>query len=127
MEKISFQKFSHIMQYDLMDKKARSVDPCIEIEFCVDNNSQYQESFLGKMLDEETGKVVYWYGLTSDGTEAYDFLSFDEFIYAKIFEGKCINDIWASISLISIDGGNVHEMLPFYMGYMGKNMSVANN
>ena len=115
------------MQYDLMDKKARSVDPCIEIEFCVDNNSQYQESFLGKMLDEETGKVVYWYGLTSDGTEAYDFLSFDEFIYAKIFEGKCINDIWASISLISIDGGNVHEMLPFYMGYMGKNMSVANN
>ena len=88
-KKISFEDFKKIMSYDITKKQT-----CIEIEFCVDNYETYQTSWLGKMIDKETNQVVYWFGLTEDGSQAYDYDSFDKFSNAKVFNGKSLNEIW---------------------------------
>ena len=111
MDKIAFKDFERIMLYDVSKKQ----DPCIEIEFCVDRSVHYHSSWLGKMLDSNTKKPVYWFGLVHDGSEAYDFDSFELFVNAKIFNGNSIKDIWGLISLVSIDGGQVFEVLPLYV------------
>ncbi len=111
MDKITFEEFKCIMSYDIAENQN-----CIEIEFCIDNCEVYQTSWLGKMLNRETNKAIYWFGLTEDGSQAYDFDSFEEFINAKVFLGKSIREIWSSISLISIDASDVQDRLLFYLG-----------
>ena len=111
MDKITFENFKCVMAYDITKNQA-----CIELEFCVDNCDAYQTSWLGKMLDRETNKPTYWFGLTEDGSQAYDFDSFEEFANAKVFYNKSIKEIWASVSLISIDACDVQDRLPFYLG-----------
>ncbi len=110
MHKITFEDFYYIMSYDITKNHA-----CIEIEFMIDNCKDYQNSWLGKMLDKETKKESYWYGLVEDGSQAYDYDSFEEFANAKIFCDKSIREIWSSVSLLSIDASDVGERLQFYL------------
>ncbi len=110
MDKISFEDFSCIMVYDITENQT-----CIEIEFSVNNCDEYQIAWLGKLLVDETKKVVYWFGLTEDGSQAYDYDSFEEFVSAGVFNDKSIKDIWDSISLRSIDACNIQDRLPFYL------------
>ncbi len=112
MKKISFKDFECIMSYDVAKKQ----DPCIEIEFCVDGCFEYQSSWLGKMIDEETNKSIYWFGLVEDGSQAYDFDSFEQLVNANVFYGKSIKDIWNLVTLLSIDACDLQERLPFYLG-----------
>ena len=111
MDKISFEDFKKIMSYDITKNET-----CIEIEFCVDNCETYQTSWLGKMSDRETNKVIYWFGSTEDGLQAYDFDSFEKFINTKVFYGKSLKEIWNLVSLISIDASDSKERLQFYLG-----------
>ncbi|HEY9060819.1 MAG TPA: hypothetical protein VIO64_10015 [Pseudobacteroides sp.] len=111
MDKITFEDFHNIMSYDV----AKNQD-CIEIEFCIDNCDAYQTSWLGKMVDRNTKKVIYWFGLTEDGSQAYDFDSFEQFANAKVFYDKSIKEIWNSVSLLSVDACDIQERLPFYLG-----------
>lgn len=111
MDKITFEDFHDIMSYDVAKNQA-----CIEIGFCVDNCGAYQTSWLGKMVDRETNTAIYWFGLAEDGSQAYDFASFEEFSNAKVFYDKSIKEIWDSVSLLSIDACDIQERLPFYLG-----------
>jgi len=111
MSKLAFWAFERIMLFDLSKKK----EPCIEIEFSIDNFSEYNSCYMGKMKCKHTGKDWYWYGLVADGSQAYEFYSFEEFITAKIFHGNNLQDIWNSVSLLSIDACDVGERLPFYL------------
>ncbi len=111
MDKITFDEFEHMMGYDITENQR-----CIEIEFSIDGINEYHSSWLGKMEDKETKKALYWFGLTEDGSQAYDYESFEEFVNAKVFYGKSIKEMWQSISLRSIDACNVHDRLPFYLG-----------
>ena len=112
VDKITFDDFECIMSYDVTKNQA-----CIEIEFCVDICDAYQTSWLGKMVDSNTKKTVYWFGLTEDGSQAYDFNSFEQFVNAKIFhDRKSIKEIWNSVSLLSIDACETQERLSFYLG-----------
>jgi len=110
MNKITFEDFESIMSYDIGKKQ----DSCIEIEFCVDGYLDYQSSWLGKMLDIDTKKPIYWFGLVADGSEAYEFSSFEQFANAAVFHGRSITEIWDLISLLSIDACEVLERLSFY-------------
>ena len=109
-KKIEFIDFERIMLCDISKKN----NHCIEIAFCVDDSDEFQDSWMGKMLDADTKKPVFWLGLTPDGSQAYDFNTYSAFINAKFFRGKSICQIWDSISIYSLDGGLVEEMLPFY-------------
>ena len=111
MCKIIFEDFCRLMSYDVAKKQ----DTCIEIAFCVDGCEEYQSSWLGKMIDKETKEPIFWFGLTEDGSQAYDFDSFEKFANAKVFNGESIKNIWDSVSLFSIDACDVQERLPFYL------------
>ena len=113
MDKITFVEFKQIMSLDLNKK----IDPCIEINFYVDGCLQYEDSWLGKMIDRDTKRDVYWFGLTYGGLEAYEFDSFEKFVDAKVFYGsKSLKEIWNLISITSLGGGSVEEMLPYFLG-----------
>lgn len=45
------------------------------------------------MLYGEDEKVIYWFGLAEEGSQAYDFKSFEQFINAKVFHDKNIKGI----------------------------------
>lgn len=98
------------MAYDITKKRT-----CIEIEFSVDSCDEYKTSWLGKMLEGETNKLIYWFGLTEDGSQAYEFSSFEEFVNAGVFFGKNIKEVWGSITLHSIDACSIQDRLPFYL------------
>ncbi|MCL2617081.1 MAG: hypothetical protein FWD96_05495 [Defluviitaleaceae bacterium] len=95
MKKIAFEDFERIMTQYHATKQG-----CIEVYFCVDDSFVYNSSWLGKQLDQDTEKAIYWFGLIEDGSQAYDFDSFEEFANAKVFSGKSLKEIWESISLV---------------------------
>jgi len=109
MQKISNCEFEQIMSYN----KRNNI--CIEINFCVDSNANYTSCWLGKLNSKENSEVVYWFGLMADGSEAYEFDSKKQFLEAKVFNGKSIKDIWELVTIISIDGCEVEERLPYYL------------
>lgn len=88
MNKITFEEFRSIMLYNITNSQT-----CIEIEFCVDNYKDYQCAWLGKMLDSKGEKSIYWFGLTEDGSQAYDYETFEQFSNAKVFYNKSIKEI----------------------------------
>jgi len=111
-KKITFLEFEQVMACDLNKKP----DPCIEICFDVDGYTAYQDSWLGKMIDKNSNKDVYWFGLATGGSQAHDYSSFEEFTNAKIFyDNKSLKEIWNLITIISIDGGAVDEVLPYFL------------
>jgi len=114
MSKITFLEFERLMSYDLNKKS----DPCIEIQFDVDGYVDYQDSWMGKMIDKDTKKELYWFGIPGIPLEmlkSHDSNSFETFANAKVFDNKSLKEIWNSVSLISIDATNVEEALTFYL------------
>jgi len=110
MDKITFEDFLIIMSYDVLKNQS-----CIEIEFCIDNSTIYQCSWLGKTVGRNSGEVVYWFGLTADGTQAYEFDSLEQLLSANVFCGKSIRGIWRLVSIIAIDACDTLERLSFYL------------
>lgn len=95
---------------------------CYEIHFSVDGYNKYQNSWMGNTpikneLGEypDAGKRSYWFGLTPDNTEAYDFSSFDKMVNAPVFEGKSLKEIWNEVDILSFDGCSPEEIIPIYL------------
>lgn len=109
MSKISTSDFEKIMHFNIND------NACIEINFCVDASEVYTSCWLGKLISEEK-KEVYWFGLTADGSEAYDFDSVRQLLETKVFNGKSLKKIWELITIISIDGCDVEDRISYYSG-----------
>ena len=95
--KISFDSFSEMML-------GNPGKEGIEILFHIDGYEDYQDSWMGKLLDKITKKEVYWYGLVGDGSQAYEFESFGEFINASVFHGKSLKEVWDCVFLDLWDG-----------------------
>jgi len=112
MDKITFSEFIKVMEYDLNKK----TDPCIEICLCVDECMDYSDIWITKTIDPHTRKDVYGFGLAMDGSQEYNYDSFDEFASATIFYGnKNLKEIWNTLSVVSLDGGQVYEVLPYFL------------
>ena len=71
---------------------------------------------MGKMHDQNVGKDVYWFGLTEDGKNAFDYATFEEFSNAKVFDGKSLVEIWDTVTVKEIDGCDPTERLRDYIG-----------
>ena len=112
MYKMTFNDFCTIMAHDISKNQFYHE---IEIEFRINNSSMYQNSWLGKMVDKGTKKEIYWFGLTKDGLQAYEYDTFEQFSNAKVFCNKSIKEIWDLVSLFSIDGCDIQERLSFYL------------
>jgi len=99
--KITLKEFEDKMMTDISRYKEKNYDPCIEVCFYVDECKKYDLCWLGKMLDKNTNDPIFWYGLVEDGSEAYDYDSFEKFSNAKVFHGNNIKDIWNMIVIES--------------------------
>jgi len=112
MDKITFCEFKQVMACDLNMK----VDPCIEILFCIDGCKVYSDVWITKVIDKHTQNNIYGFGLALDGSQEYNYTTFEKFATAKIFYGrKSLKDIWGSVSIILLDGGQVEETLPYFL------------
>ena len=72
-----------------------------ENSFYVENSDKYCDCWMGfnKKFSEP-----YWYGLTPDGKNGYDFKTAEEMFNAKVFDGRSIKDLWRDIYFTSING-----------------------
>lgn len=88
---------------------------CIEIEFNLSNSEKFCQCWMGKTYDKEIEQEAYWFGLTEDGMNAYDYTSFEEMSQASVFDGKSLKDVWDDIEMISIDGCEPKERVKYYL------------
>ncbi len=107
---LSFSDIKKMFSYNLQN------DCSIEIEFLIKGEPQYQECWMGKMLEETNPeKELYWYGFVPNGKGAYDYDNFDAFSVAPVFNGKSLKEIWDRIEILSIDGCDPQERFLFYL------------
>jgi len=69
---------------------------------------------MGKMSHSISKEDIYWFGLSTDGLNAHEFCSFEEFAQAKVFDGKSLKEVCAGIALHEIDGLDPQYRLDFY-------------
>lgn len=73
---------------------------------------------MGKMPNpDDRSKELYWFGLTPDGSQAYDYDTAEEILNAKVFHGKSLSDVIQNITWLEIDGCGVKWRLPDYLYY----------
>jgi hypothetical protein len=57
--KIKLQDLVKVLSEDVLKNNS-----CIEINFCIDNDVEYEDCWMGKMPDKNNvNKEIYWYGL----------------------------------------------------------------
>jgi len=95
---ITFDKLSHMFAVET--KK----EYCLEIGFSVLGSEKFSSCWMGKQFDEEKQQDIYWYGLTEDGENAYEYISFEEMSDACVFDGRNLKEIWNKVELWSVDG-----------------------
>ncbi len=88
-------------------------DFCIEINFSLTSNEKYQNCWMGKA--KKAKQETFWFGLTEDGSEAYEYEDFAAFSSAQVFNGKSLKEIWSDIELLSIDGCEPEERIQEYL------------
>lgn len=91
------------------------LDRAAEIEFCVDKSERFSFCCMGLMSDEKTGEGIYWFGLTADGSYAFDFPTFEEFSSAKVFDGRSLFEVWDDVILISVNSCPPEDMIEMYL------------
>lgn len=82
---------------------------CIEINFCVGNEGKYLNCWMGKTIKDK--KATFWFGLTEDGSEPYEYEDFEAFSSGQVFNGQSLKEIWTDIELLSIDGCEPEERI----------------
>lgn len=104
---ISFEDITAFLQQDLEQKY------CIEISFSVKGMAEYAFCWMGKMPDQaDKAKDCYWYGLTPDGSQAYDYDNLDDFLSAPVFDGCSLRQVWKDVTLDSVNGSEPENWFP---------------
>jgi len=106
---ITFDQIKQLLSLDIEGKY------CYEIQFAINGSEKFDFCWMGKLPDIETGSDVYWYGLTDDGENGYDFPTFDEFANAKVFDGLNLFEVWKDVSVKSINSCDSLEMIELYL------------
>lgn len=123
MTKIKLQDLIRILSSDVIKYGC-----CIEMNFCINNDNEYKECWLGKMPDrDDPSKEVYWYGLVPDGSQAYDYSRLEDIINAEVFHGKCMSYVIKGITWYSLDGCSIEERLSHYLKEEGFSKFTSRN
>lgn len=105
---MTLEAFKKLMSFDT------SNNLCIEIFFRVQGSDKFNSCWMGKLPSKETKNNVFWFGLTPDGKNAYDYSTFEEFSSAEAFDGKSLIEIWENITIVDINGCDPAEMIEMY-------------
>jgi hypothetical protein len=68
---------------------------CIEINFAW--GDKFKDAWFGCTISNR--KSTYWFGLTQDGANAYNFNKLADFKSAKVFDGKSLEVIWSELEI----------------------------
>ena len=107
---ITFEQIKKLFAFETQGKY------CVEILFSVRESRKFDCCWMGKIHDIEIGRDTYWFGLTADGKNAFDYATFEEFSNAKVFDGKSLFEIWDSVTVEEIDSCEPMERLSNYIG-----------
>ena len=77
---------------------------CGEIAFRLTDSETFTLCWMGKLYSADEQRDVYWYGLTEDGQNAYEYATFAELADAPVFDGKSLKDVWDDVVVLEIDG-----------------------
>lgn len=114
---ITFELFKKLMAF----KTKNSL--CIEIFFKVKGNEKFDCCWMGKLYDKNVSADVFWFGLTPDGKNGYDYTRFEDFLSAKVFDDKSLVEIWDDITISEINGCDPMVMVEMYLYGSGGLMS----
>ena len=106
---ISFDQITRLFAFDTKKKF------CVEIQFMLEGNSKFDCCWMGKMWSREWKRDEFWYGLTADGKNAFDFSSFDEMASAPVFDGLSLKEVWDHVVIEEIDGFDPEERILEYI------------
>ena len=106
---MTLELFQKLMSFDTKGRYG------FEILFSVKENEKFNSCWMGKMPDTKTKKDLFWYGLTPDEKNAFDYPTFEEFSSANVFDGKSILEIWDNIVIEEINGCDPMEMIYSYL------------
>lgn len=116
MSKIKLRDLITVLSSDVV-----KYNSCIEMNFGIDNDTEYEDCWLGKMLDRnKSNKEIYWYGLVPNGSQAYDYDQLEDILNVKVFHGKSLCDVIEKITWYSLDGCSIEERLPDYLDTTSK-------
>ena len=107
---ITFEQITKLFTFNTKKKF------CVEIQFMLLNSQKYDYCWMGKMWTRDEQKDIFWYGLTPDGKNAFDYPSFEEMANAPVFDGLSLKDVWDHIVIEEIDGCDPQERLEDYIG-----------
>ncbi len=107
---IEFDQIKQLFEFETLGKY------CVEILFSVNGSEMFDSCWMGKTPDEDKNNDIYWFGLTSDGKNAFNYSTFEEFSSAKVFDGKALIDILDNITVKEIDGCDPEQRISFYIG-----------
>ena len=108
--KLSKEDFLRLMSCDLEGRF------CIEIDFLIEGDAEYHQCSMGKMPSREDSTVdEYWYGLTPDGAQAYEYFILQEFCDAPVFRGRSLFEIWDKVDFCSLDGCPFEDRIGAYL------------
>lgn len=88
---------------------------CVEIFFVLTGSEKFSYCWMGKMWNREEQRDVYWYGLTPDGLNAFDYSTFGEMVDAPVFDGQSLCQVWERVIIEDIDGCDPVERLHDYL------------
>lgn len=92
--------FGERIPYAIFSQKLSDGKNFFENSFYVENSDKYCDCWMGFNQDFSE---PYWFGLTPDGKNSYDFKCAEEMLNAKVFDGRSMKDIWDKIYFISIN------------------------
>ena len=72
---------------------------CLEFDFCVSGKENYSKCKIGKRPQKALKNNGYLYWLSLEENNIRLFLSFDEMVSSKIFEGISFAELWDKIEI----------------------------
>ena len=107
---ITFDQFKQLMAFETEGTY------CIEIAFSIKDCEKFSSCWMGKTPEEKSKADTYWFGLTEDGNNAYEYRTFEDFASAKVFEGRSLVEIWYKVTISEINGCDPEEQILHYIG-----------
>lgn len=98
---MTFQQLEKIFAFDTQKSS------CIEIQFRLLDSETFSDCWMGKTYDGNFQCDLYWFGLTPDGENVHDYLSFAKMADAPVFDGKTLKEVCGRIVIEEANGVGV--------------------
>lgn len=106
---ITFEQLEKLFSFDTQRRF------CVEILFSLTGSEKFGCCWMGKMWSREEQRDIYWYGLTPDGQNAFDYPVFSDMADAPVFDGRSLRQVWNRVVVEEIDGCDPAQRLRDYL------------